>query len=59
MNSVIDPDVFRHSVLGSSSSCHVNLTADGTRTELLPGAWEVCLRYNLLGFMVNLKTDQP
>lgn len=54
MDSVIDPDVFRHTVLRSSSSCHINLTADGTSTELLSGAGKVCLRYYLLGFIVNL-----
>lgn len=57
MDGVIDPDVFRHSVLRSSSSCHVNLTPDGTCTELFPGAGEVCFRYDLLGFVVNLKMD--
>lgn len=55
MDGVIDPDVFRDAVLRPSSSGDVDLAADGARTELLPGAGELCLGNDLLGFVVNLK----
>lgn len=59
MDSVIDPHIFRDSVLWPSSSSHINFATNGTRTELLPGAGKVCLRYDLLGFVVNLNMDYP
>lgn len=58
MDGVINPHVLGHAVLGASSTCDINLTANGTGAELLPGARQVCFRYNLLSFMVNLKTNQ-
>lgn len=59
VDSVVDPHVFRHAVLWSPTSRHVNFATNGAGAELLPGAREVGLGYDLLGFVVDLKTDRP
>ena len=57
VHGVIDPHVFGDAVLGSPSSRHVNLTADGASAELLPRAGQIGFTDDLLGFVVHLEGD--